>query len=130
MVLKILYTNYTKTNDSKYLSRFFLTCLRYLVSLLDGYFIFLETKSFHWRHSVLNYIGPNDHQGINIYHDGGHVGNGTKTVKQTSRVNGRIIIGKVTYEQRGFYASVQVDELLFYNRALTEEEITMLSQSG
>ena len=108
----------------------FVTCFSYVVALLDGYFRVLETRNNHWLHAVLNYIGPNDHQGINVYHNGGHIGNSTKNFGQHGRSNGRIFIGKLAYEINDHYASVEVDELLFYNRALTEDEITMLSESG
>ena len=69
----------------------------------------------------------NNQQGINVYHNGEHIGNSTKSFQQSGGVNGRIIIGKVGYISR-YYASALVDGLLFFNRALTEEEITMLSQ--
>ena len=110
------------------MSNFFFNCLRYRVSLLDGYFLVIEARTHGWVHAVLNYIGPNEDQGIKIYHNGEHIANGTKTFQQRSRVNGRIIIGKVAYMLSTHYASLLVDSLLFFNRALTEEEITMLSQ--
>ena len=70
----------------------------------------------------------NNEQGITVYHNGEHIRNATKSFHQLGRVNGRIIIGKVGYMISSYYASVLVDGLLFFNRALTEEEITMLSQ--
>ena len=76
---------------------------------------------------MLNFIGPNNGQGISIYQDGEHKGNET-TKDSTSSPDpssGRIVIGRLL---NGHYASVQVDELLFFNQTLTESEITMLSQ--
>ena len=63
----------------------------------------------------------NNEQGITVYHNGQHFGNATKSFQQSGRVNGRIIIGKVEYMISRYYASVLVDGLLFFNRALTEE---------
>ena len=84
-------------------------------------------RSSGWVHSVLNFIGPNNGQGISVYQDGQHKGNAT-TKDSTSSSDpsiGRIVIGRLL---NGHYASVQVDELLFFNQTLTESEITMLNQ--
>ena len=43
--------------------------------------------------------------------------------------NGTIVIGRLFTDLNEFYGSVQMDELLFYNRTLTEPEIRMLSQN-
>ena len=43
--------------------------------------------------------------------------------------NGTIVIGRLFTDFDEYYASVQVDELLFYNRTLTEPENSMLSQN-
>ena len=78
---------------------------------------------------VLNFLGPNDEEGIRIYENGKHVGNHTIiTQSSTTESNGRIVIGRAFTEINNYYASVQVDELLFFNRSLTKQEIGMLSQ--
>ena len=62
-----------------------------------------------------------------VYQDGQHKGNAT-TKDSTSSSDpsiGRIVVGRLL---NGHYASVQVDELLFFNQTLTESEITILSQ--
>ena len=103
---------------------------RYLVSMSSGHFS-VETGRANnvWVHSVLNFLGPNDQEGISIYQNGQHVGNHT-TINQssTNAPDGKIVIGRVFTEINNFYASVQVDELLFFNQTLTEAEIRLLSQ--
>ena len=85
-----------------------------------------------WLHFVLNFIGPNDGEGIRIYLDGEMVQ--SVTAAGGFRIpprHSRIIIGRSTIDSYfGRYASLQMDELLFFNQALSEEEIAMLSQTN
>ena len=87
-------------------------------------------KFNEWVHGVLNFLGPNDGEGIRIYENGKHVGNDT-IISQSSRneSNGRIVIGR-SYTELIFDASVQVDEMVFFNKSLTEAEITLLSRDS
>ena len=102
---------------------------RYVVTMPHRHFTVSVGKSNEWVHGVLNFLGPNDEEGIRIYENGKHVGNHTTVVQSpTSEPNGRIVIGRVFTEVNVLYGSVQVDELLFFNRSLTEAEIRMLSQ--
>ena len=94
-----------------------------------GHFQVSVGKSPEWVHGVLNFLGPNDEEGIRIYQNGKHVGNHTSMAQSSNtEPNGRIGIGRSFTEVGDFYGSVQVDELLFFNRNLTEAEITQLSQ--
>ena len=85
----------------------------------------------------MNFIGPNEGQGIRIYNDGKLIGNDTtKSNGTNSPSNERIQIGRIDLRSINnpsrtspFYASVEVDELLIYNRTLTEPEIIMLKQN-
>ena len=77
-----------------------------------------------WFHLVLNYIGPADGQGITIYTDGTLQGNGTtKETDPYTPGDGRVVIGREFTDSDEWYASVEVDELTFWNRALTLQEI-------
>ena len=94
-----------------------------------GHFTVSVGKSNEWVHGVLNFLGPNDGEGIRIYQNGKHVGNHTTVIQSsTTEPNGRIAIERAFTEIHNYYASVQVDELLFFNHSLTEQEIRMLSQ--
>ena len=83
-----------------------------------------------WIHIVLNYIGPNDEQGFGIYHNAIQVENVMKRCFRlfSPRANRNIVVGRIYSEIDDAYSSVQVDELYFFNRVLTEAEIRMLSQ--
>ena len=80
-----------------------------------------------WTHLVLNYIGPQNGQGIRMFYDGTEVAHDTSlccTPQQPG--NGRILVGKPRIDLDNYYSSVQLDELIFFNRALTMEEIRAL----
>ena len=110
---------------------------RYSVYLADGHFEFLEPPTSGWVHAVLNFIGPNEGQGIRIYNDGKLIGNDTTKYNGSfAQSNGRIQIGRLDTRflndlssTAPFFAHVEVDELSIYNRTLTEPEIILLKQS-
>lgn len=86
-----------------------------------------------WFHTVINFIGPDEGEGIRIYHDGVSVANGTTKSylacdQSACRPDGRIVVGRDNTRIDTGYCSLQVDELAFFNKALSQEEITMLSQ--
>ena len=94
----------------------------------DGNFLATANISDEWFHLVLNFIGPKEDQGTRVYHDGVQATmDSNKGGNTYIEGNGRIVIGRRYSEEDCDYASVQVDELLFFNRALTEVEIGMLS---
>ena len=78
-----------------------------------------------WIHTVINFIGDR----IVVYHNGTEEGSFFRTSYSHSPGDGRIVVGKLFIENDTNYASVQVDELLFFNRSLSETEITMLANS-
>ena len=82
-----------------------------------------------WFHIVLNFIGTNAGEGFRIYHGGELVANSTRLISNRfPRIQGSIVIGRAFSTQDERYSSIQVDHLLFFNQALTEEEIKMLSR--
>ena len=83
----------------------------------------------------MNFIGPNEGQGIRIYNNGKLIGNDTtKSNEANSPSDGQIQLGRIDLHHTGttstlpFYSAVEVDELLIYNRTLTEPEIIVLGQ--
>ena len=65
-----------------------------------------------------------------MFYDGGEVGNDpTKSSGSKSAGDGRIVVGRIYTESEGFYTSVVVDELIFFNQALTVDDIETLYQS-
>ena len=103
----------------------FIICSRYGVRLSDGRFYGEADKLGDWFHVVLNFIGPSD--GIRIYHEGVKVITDISTnAGNYTQGDRRIVIGRRFSGSDDRYASVQIDELLFFNEALTETEIIML----
>ena len=108
----------------------FLTCSRYFIRLSSGKFDVNIPKPPGWFHVVFNFIGPNYGQGLRIYYNGDYYGVEQRLMEIESNgdADGKVVIGRAFYEQNDLYASVQVDELLFFNAALAEAEITTLSK--
>ena len=79
----------------------------------------------------MNYIGPNDGEGLQIYHDLTNVVNVTQLRTRPNRVPGNrnLVLGRFINGGDYMYGSVQVDELYLFDRTLTEAEIRMLSQT-
>ena len=53
----------------------------------------------------------------------------TKNVQSRSAGDGRIVVGRYFTDMDQWYSSVEVDELVFFNRALTVDDIETLYQS-
>ena len=95
-----------------------------MVYLLDGSFRVSHTRPTGWTHIVLNYIGPSDGEGIRIYYDGAEVANDmTKSKGLFNPADGGILVAKVAYGDYG-YTSLQIDELIFFNKTLSTTDIT------
>ena len=104
------------------LSCFFIC--RFEVHSPDAYFLTDLTPTTGWTHIVLNYLGPSNGQGIRIYYNGTEVGSDiSKTEEIKVTADGRIVVGRALTNYNDFYASIHIDELIFFNRALSLEEI-------
>ena len=82
---------------------------------------------------MLNFKGSDGEQGISVYNNGAHIGTNTTKINVDERYeenNRQIEIGRYISSPLGtvFYATVEVDELSFYNRYLTDDEIASLNQ--
>ena len=76
----------------------------------------------------MNYIGPNNGQRIQIYYNGTEVSTDpTKSSASRSPGDGRIVVGRFATDLDRHYATVMVDELLFFNQTLTSAEIDALA---
>ena len=78
-----------------------------------------------WTHVALNYIGPEEGQGMRVYYDGTLTGNVTRKGSSTNPAGeGRIFIGRFFLDLDQFgYGNFDLDELLFFNETVTEQEI-------
>ena len=80
---------------------------------------------------MLNYIGPNNGEGVRIYYDGLEVASDTDKYEEPfSSGDGRIVVGRRYKKSDEKYASVMVDELIYFNAALTSAEVQLIYNSA
>ena len=80
---------------------------------------------------MLNYIGPNDGEGIRVYYNGTEVVSGTtKHTRSHSAGDGRIVVGRHHTELDRWNPSVQVDELIVFNATLTDTDVQSIYNSA
>ena len=107
---------------------FFLNYFRYLAILPDGDFLVIVNRPNEWIHTVVNF----SYFGIYIYWNGRH--KRTQLRKYRSKYphegNGRIAVNRLYSGYNGFYGSVKVDELFFFNKRLNATEIKIISNSA
>ena len=102
-------------------------CFRFSNYLTNGYFKVTPSVPTGWTHIVMNYLGPTSGQGIRIYYNGNEVASDTtKTTYSYSPGDGRIVVGRRHTDRNQNYASVQVDELIFFNQALSDNEVQLI----
>ena len=106
----------------------FFTNISVVLQVMDGWFHIVDVGqvSSQWTHVVLNYIGPNDGQGIRIYEDGVLTGSDdTKSLGRdpSPQGEGRIVVGREFTHFDDKYASVTLDELLIFNQTLSDQQI-------
>ena len=103
---------------------------RFGVHLPDGYFRAFPPRPVGWTHLVMNYIGPNEGQGIRVYYDGKEAASETtKITASHSAGDGRVLVGRIYTDRDELYASVQVDELTFFNKTLNTAAIMAMYKS-
>ena len=112
--------------------RVYLLIFRYVLDIPGGAFVGTPRPSHNnWFHILFNFIGPNNGEGFRIYHShsGVLVANVTRySFSSFSRIHGRIVIGRAFTAIDEDYSSVVMDDLLFFNQAVTDDEIKMLSR--
>ena len=96
------------------------------VSLSNIYMYQVTSKvDNQWVQLVLNFMGPEE--GFQVFKDG-TISPGQQTKKSFSRLigDGRLVLGKRFTHRDQYYSSIDVDELVFFNRKFTEQEVTKL----
>ena len=103
-----------------------LTVFSTSVYLRDG--LFSESGPFPsgWFHFVLNYLGPNEGEGIRIFINGAQADADTEKSSIYTQGDGRVVIGRFRKDEDNSYASIQVDELIFLDTALSSGDIQSL----
>ena len=80
-----------------------------------------------WMHAALVYRGPNQGKGVRLYVNGLPVGeDSTRAPIDTAPADGRLKISKL-FEGNGQNSPATIDELLFWNRQLSQAEITAIN---
>ena len=83
-----------------------------------------------WTHVVLNYIGPQGGEGFTVYYNGVQSGNGTTKGSLNTAVSsgdGGVVVGKYPTNLNLQYSGVDIDELLFFNRRLSDQDVQAIS---
>ena len=80
-----------------------------------------------WTHVVLHYIGTKDVQGNKIYIDGvDKMTSFSLTAASHEDGDGRTVVGRYFTNVDDQYASVDIDELLFFNEALNDDQVSQI----
>ena len=102
-------------------------CFRFKVFLPNGTFDVGTYISTGWIHVVVNYIGLNNGEGTRMFIDSVEVSSATtKDTGLHSPGDERIVVGRWYKDKDDKYASVQIDELIFFNNLLSSEEVHLL----
>ena len=87
---------------------------------------YVSQSTHQWIYLVLTYIGPNNGQGIQAFKDGTPIKNRGEGVGDHTVGDGRVVVGKKYIYINNYYSHVEMDELIFFNKALLEEEVREL----
>ena len=97
------------------------------VSLPDGSFEVDHPIQPIWTHFVLNFFGSCD--GTKMFMNGLEVKHDTSKNEVTlSPGDGRIVVGRWYTNYDGNYISMLIDEVIYFNKTLSNDEILLLSQ--
>ena len=78
---------------------------------------------------MFNFSGENTSDAVKIYHDFVPVAgsNLSRVLSSINFADGTIFLNRPLTSQQGTYGSFQIAQLLFFNQALVDTEIAMLS---
>ena len=77
---------------------------------------------------MLNVTAPQPEQGFRVYHNGNLAANVTRILRSRATAqDGKIVIGRSFSDTNSLYTSLEIDELIFINRAVNDDEIRMMS---
>ena len=97
------------------------------MTVQTGLFGEYAPHSNNWTHVVLNYLGPDDGQGSKIYLNGILVASDSmKDAFSYPQGDGSVVLGRRFTHIDGYYPNADVDEILFFNQSLTDEQISQL----
>ena len=106
----------------------FLTCYRTKISVSDGdFYESSDQVSDSWFHVVINYIVSDCGKGFTTYING-RAAMSDRSINEgfNTAGNGRIVIGRSFTEVNDFYTTMEMEELVIFNRFLTDEQINQI----
>ena len=107
-------------------NNYFSACFRFWVagSSITKYQITSKIDD-QWIHLALSFINPTE--GIQVFKDGALVpGEVRAHYVGRSLTDGRFVLGKRYKNTNSFYSSLDLDELVFFNRKLMATEIEII----
>ena len=95
--------------------------------MVDGRFYVGFNVRTGWIHLVLNFIGPANGQGVQIYMNGVLTGSGMlkDAAVSYSPGDGRVVVGRSYTHQDQHYSTLEIDELISFNNWLNAEDVKM-----
>ena len=101
---------------------------RFEVRVLDRYFVRNAVSiPSGWFHLALVFHGPEDGEGITMHRNEDHwTSRSLQDSNGFKNTSGTVIIGRLYSDRDSNYGNVMVDELTFWNRQLTEQEVDAL----
>ena len=101
---------------------------RFVIHLLDRWFRTDVAPPAVWTHVVLNYLGPEEGEGIRVYYNGVQTGSDDTERLSTFQAGvGRVAVGRLYTDTDSDYPGVDVDELMFFNESLSSQQILDLA---
>ena len=92
-----------------------------MVAVKDGFFHRDGFAIPHgWFHVTWVFHGPSE--GFTVYHANGEETDKVLTTRDHQNTSGTVVIGRRLTNSDVHYGSVTIDELMFWDRALSEEE--------
>ena len=83
-----------------------------------------------WTHFALNYIRPNNGEGIELFRDGAEAVNSTtREITHRSDPDGRLVVGRYSTDTDNQYTSLEIDELFLFYHVLSSEEVQYMYES-
>ena len=86
-----------------------------------------DEVSDSWFYVVINYIGSDRGEGFTTYINGrAAMSDRSKNDEFNTAGNGRIVIGRSFTDVNDFYTTMEMEELVIFNRFLTNEQIQQI----
>ena len=86
----------------------------------------VSTIPTDWYHLIFNFFGASDAEGVAIHHNGVKIGSNRLAQYTNAAGQGVVVLGRYNVRADRDFGSVMVDEMLFFNRHLTSQEIQIL----